>query len=160
MVEKVGWEDQQCPVAGAIGCVQSRVVINLHPRHATWTPLHSRQFRPPHPVSFPLILLILFHLPARPTMGGPSKYRRLKIPIPNLTLGISIALWALLTWVGYWCFSIDQAASGLWGCEMAYMYPSFLPLKGVDDTGSRYALYLYREGGMDPPAVRASGWQL
>jgi hypothetical protein len=94
-------------------------------------------------------------------MGGPSsKYRRRKSPIRNLTLGISIALWALLTWVGYWCFTHDQATSGLWGCEMAYMYPSFQPLEGVDDTGSRYALYLYREGGMDSPTVRALALQL
>ncbi|TXT12243.1 uncharacterized protein COLE_02653 [Cutaneotrichosporon oleaginosum] len=84
-------------------------------------------------------------------MGDPNKYRKSRSFQRRLTLLTSIALCALLTWVGYWSYSTDQAMSGLWGCEMAYMYPSFSPLEGVDTAGSRYALFLYREGGMDPP---------
>lgn len=83
-------------------------------------------------------------------MTSSSKSRRRKPPIPKLILGLSIAVWVLLTWVGYRAFSADQTSHGLWGCEMAYMYPAFVPIEGVDGVG-RYALYLYREGGLDEP---------
>lgn len=66
-----------------------------------------------------------------------------------------ILVWLLLSYVGYVAFTRDQARSGVWGCEMAYMYPNYQRLEWDGSNDERYSVYLYREGGADPTTVRS-----
>jgi len=69
------------------------------------------------------------------------------------TTAVVALLWVLLSFLGYYAFTRDQTHNGSWGCEMAYMYPSYHRVEWPGYDKERYSVYLYREGGVDPGAV-------
>lgn len=72
------------------------------------------------------------------------------------TFWVVPAVFAFMTWGWYHLYAVDQAQSGMWGCEMSWMMPSYVKIDTPDSPTSRYALYLYREVGWDAEDV--SGW--
>ena len=67
----------------------------------------------------------------------------------NLSALVVCAFTMLLAGIAYHAFRVDQAISGIWGCEMSYMWPSYRLLAWPDSPSTKYRVYLYRESGWD-----------
>lgn len=68
----------------------------------------------------------------------------------SLLMAFITAIFAYMT---YTSFKRNQRELGHWGCRMSWMNPNYIKMDGptggdVGNLGTKYGLYLYREGGM------------